>query len=233
MDLFFLCPATTSWDEAHPGARASRPHNSWHSLGHLLHPARPATTPGPCFGRAHAVPAGRVAGCRIAGKLSGTQRDSMRAGRPRSRVAPPPITLAPQGGTRRLAGPQLVPMRQSCHARWPLRVPSCPFVDHSFFFCFRQVPPLPCRADHSKKKLPIVIEDEPRINTKTDGPPLLRRRHGVKPTRERGRPARTFLGTASAISSTRLDRQRRQDPASAEPMPFPPAGWPGAASQGN
>ena len=54
-----------------------------------------------------------------------------------------------------------------------------------------------------------------------------------KATRERGRPARTFLGTASAISSTRLDRQRRQDPASAEPMPFPPAGWPGAASQGN
>ena len=48
----------------------------------------------------------QVAGCRIAGKLSGTQRDSMRAGRPRSRVAPPPITLAPQGGARRLAGPQ-------------------------------------------------------------------------------------------------------------------------------
>ena len=95
--------ATTSWDEAHPGARASRPHNSWHSLGHLLHPARPATAPRPCFGRAHAVPAGRVAGCRIAGKLSGTQRDSMRAGRPRSRVAPPPIIFAPQGGTRRPA----------------------------------------------------------------------------------------------------------------------------------
>ena len=48
----------------------------------------------------------QVARCRIAGKLSGTQRDSMRAGRPRSRGAPPPITLAPQGGTRRLAGPQ-------------------------------------------------------------------------------------------------------------------------------
>ena len=71
------------------------------------------------------------------------------------------------------------------------------------------------------------------MNTKTDGPPLLRRRHGMKPPRERGRPARTSLGTASAISSTRVDRQRRQDSASAEPMPFPPAGWPGAASQGN
>ena len=46
-------------------------------------------------------------GCRIAGKLSGRQRECMRAGRPRSRVAPPPIALAPQGGMRRLAGLQL------------------------------------------------------------------------------------------------------------------------------
>ena len=30
-------------EDAHPGARASRPHKSWHSLGHLLHPGRPAT----------------------------------------------------------------------------------------------------------------------------------------------------------------------------------------------
>ena len=43
--------------------------------------------------------------------------------------------------------------------------PSCPFVDNSFFFCFRQVPPPPCWADHSRKKLPIVFEDEPRMNT--------------------------------------------------------------------
>ena len=76
---------TMSWDEAPPGARASRPHKSWHSLAHLLDPDRPATAPGLCFGRAHAVPAGRVAGCRIAGKLSGRQRERMRAGRPRSR----------------------------------------------------------------------------------------------------------------------------------------------------
>ena len=62
--------------------------------------ARTLLRPSPCRSRR------QVAGCRIAGKLSGTQRDSMRAGRPRSRVAPPPITLAPQGGTRRLAGPQ-------------------------------------------------------------------------------------------------------------------------------
>ena len=62
------------------------------------------------------------------------------------------------------------------------------------------------------------------MDTNTDGPPLLRRRHGMKPTRERGRPARTRPGTASAISSTQLDRQRGQDTASAEPMAFPPAG---------
>ena len=51
----------------------------------------------------------------------------MRAGRPRSRVGPPPITLAPQGDMRRLAGPQPVPMRQCRHASCVLailRVPS-------------------------------------------------------------------------------------------------------------
>ncbi|MCY3758427.1 MAG: hypothetical protein OXG96_11955 [Acidobacteria bacterium] len=52
----------------------------------LLDPARPAPAPGLCFGRGHAVPAGPVAGCPIAGKLSGRQRECMRAGRPRSRV---------------------------------------------------------------------------------------------------------------------------------------------------
>ena len=77
---------TMSTGEAHPGARASRPHKSWHSFGHLLNQDRPATAPGLCFGRAHAVPAGSAAGCRIAGKVIGNRRDSMRAGRPRSRV---------------------------------------------------------------------------------------------------------------------------------------------------
>ena len=75
--------------KTHPGARASRPHNTWHSLGHLLDPGRPARAPCLCFGRAHAVPAGRAAGCPIARKPSGNPRDSMRAGRPRSRVGRP------------------------------------------------------------------------------------------------------------------------------------------------
>ena len=80
---------TLSWEEAHPGARASRPHKSSRSFSHLLHRNQPAAAPCLCFGRAHAVPAGRAVGCNIAGKLSGNRRDSMRAGRPRSRGCRP------------------------------------------------------------------------------------------------------------------------------------------------
>ena len=77
---------TMSWDEGFPGARASRPHQAWHSLGHLPHLDQPGTAPWLSFGLAAAVPAHRVAACSIALKLSGGQRDRMRAGRPRSRV---------------------------------------------------------------------------------------------------------------------------------------------------
>ena len=77
-----------SWDEGFLGARASRPHQAWHSLGHLPHLDQPGTAPWLSFGLAAAVPADRVAACSIALKLSGGQRDSMRAGRPRSRAMP-------------------------------------------------------------------------------------------------------------------------------------------------
>ena len=77
---------TTSWEEAHPGARASRPHNTGRASPISSTPDRPAKTPGLCFSRAHAVPAGTVAGCAIAGKLSDNPKQRMRAGRPRSRV---------------------------------------------------------------------------------------------------------------------------------------------------
>ena len=60
--------------------------NAWHSLGHLPHLDQPGTAPWLSFGLAAAVPAHRVAACGIALKLSGGQRDSMRAGRPRSRA---------------------------------------------------------------------------------------------------------------------------------------------------
>ncbi len=71
------------------------------------------------------------------------------------------------------------------------------------------------------------------MDTKTDGPACLRRRHGMKAHlgARASRPHNT--GTASPISPTRLDRQRRRDSASAEPMGFPPAGWPCSASRGN
>ncbi len=53
-----------------------------------------------------------------------------------------------------------------------------------------------------------------------------------KATRERGRPARTNLGLASPISSTRIERQRRRGSASAGPMRFPPAGGAGCRIAG-
>ena len=81
-----------------PGARASRPHKSSRSFSHLLHRNQPAAAPCLCFGRAHAVPADRAVGCNIAGKLSGNRRDSMRAGRPRSRGCRPDGEV---GGIRR------------------------------------------------------------------------------------------------------------------------------------
>ena len=77
---------TMPWDDGFLGARASRPHQAWHSLGHLPHLDQPATAPWLSFGLADAVPAHRVAACSIALKLSAGQRNSMRAGRPRSQV---------------------------------------------------------------------------------------------------------------------------------------------------
>ena len=104
-----------SWDDGFPGARASRPHNdgflgarasrphqAWHSLGHLPHLDQPGTAPWLSFGLAAAVPADRVAACSIALKLSGGQRDRMRAGRPR-----------PQGNHAPLEGESQKPSRQA------------------------------------------------------------------------------------------------------------------------
>ena len=96
--------------------------------------ARTLLRPSPCRSRR------QVARCRIAGKLSGTQRDSMRAGRPRSRGAPPPSLLLLKGARAGLPG------RSPADAAEPsrlvaLRDSSCHLVDHSFFVCFRQAEP--------------------------------------------------------------------------------------------
>ncbi len=83
--------ASRPHDDGFPGARASRPHQAWHSLGHLLHLDRPATAPWLSFGPADAVSADRVAACSVALKLSGGQRERMRAGRPRSQANHSPL----------------------------------------------------------------------------------------------------------------------------------------------
>ena len=85
---FCALGVTMSWDDGFLGARASRPHQAWHSLGHLPHLDQPGPAPRLSFGLADAVPADRVAACSIARKLSGGQRDRMRAGRPRSQAMP-------------------------------------------------------------------------------------------------------------------------------------------------
>ena len=94
--------ASRPHDDGFPGARASRPHKAWRSLGHLLHLDRPATAPWFSFGPADAVSADRVAACSVALKLSGGQRDRMRAGRPRS-----------QGNHSPLEGESQKPSRQA------------------------------------------------------------------------------------------------------------------------
>ena len=112
---FCALGVTMSWDDGllgarasrphndgFPGARASRPHQAWHSLDHLPHLDQPGTAPWLSFGLADAVPAHRVAACSIALKLSGGQRDRMRAGRPRS-----------QGNHSPLEGESQKPSRQA------------------------------------------------------------------------------------------------------------------------
>ena len=99
---FWALGVTRSWDDGFLGARASRPHQAWHSLGHLPHLDQPGTAPWLSFGLADAVPAHRVAACSIALKLSGGQRDRMRAGRPRS-----------QGNHSPLEGESQKPSRQA------------------------------------------------------------------------------------------------------------------------
>ena len=85
---FCALGVTMSWDEGLLGARASRPHQAWHSLGHLPHLHQPGTAPWLSFGLVAAVPADRVAACSIArssaaAKGTGCGRDA-RAPRPAS-----------------------------------------------------------------------------------------------------------------------------------------------------
>ena len=77
-----------------------------------------------------------------------------------------------------------------CGSAVPLRVPSCVFVDSSFF----RLPP-PCRADHMRVKHSIVNQGEPRMHTNGHEYPwtCLAAMTSRDQGRERGRPARTTL----------------------------------------
>ena len=144
MLLQFCAPGVTmSWDDGFPGARASRPHKSSRSFGHLLHRNQPAAAPCLCFGRAHAVPAGRAVGCNIAGKLSGNRRDSMRAGRPRSRGCRPGGAV---GGVWRSTS-----QNADVHPLGISRLPAS------------RAPALVWRSFEEKR--PTLNEDEPRMDT--------------------------------------------------------------------
>ena len=129
------------------GSAGVPPAQHWHSLTPLSHPARPATAPRFRFSRAQTVPAGRVAGSRIAGKLSGHPTQRMRARRPRSRRG---ASSHPSCSARRHC-----PCR--CGRAAPLRVPLSSFVCRrgSLFFLLFQTsgaPALPGRSYESETR---------------------------------------------------------------------------------
>ena len=141
--------------------RGPRPHQAWHSLGHLPHLDQPGTAPWLSFGLADAVPADRVAACSIALKLSGSQRDSMRAGRPRSQGNHSPLEGESQKPSRQAKADAVGGERRATsqnadvHPLGNSRLPAS------------RAPALPCRTFEEKR--PIVNEDEPRMDTKTRG----------------------------------------------------------------
>ena len=156
---FCALAVTMSWDEGLLGARASRPHQAWHSLGHLPHLDQPGTAPCLSYGLADGVPADRVAACSIALKLSGGQRDRMRAGRPRSQGNHSPLEGESQKPSRQVKADAVGGGRrvtsQKAHVR-PLgnsRLPAS------------RAPAPHDGAHHSEGKQPFVNEDEPPMNT--------------------------------------------------------------------
>ena len=83
MRLRFGAPGVTmSWDDGFPGARASRPHQAWHSLGHLPHLDQPETEPWLSFGWAVVVTADVEAACNAARKLSDHHKEQHAGGTP-------------------------------------------------------------------------------------------------------------------------------------------------------
>ena len=122
--------ATMSWDKAPPGSAGVPPAQHWHSFTHFFDPARPAAAPGLCFGRARPFPpagwpCAASRGNGAATVRRGCGRDARAPG-----GAPPPILIAPRGGT--------APADAAEPSRFvSLRRPSCVFVDPSFFRLFQ------------------------------------------------------------------------------------------------
>ena len=162
-ESFLGARASRPHDDGFLGARASRPHQAWHSLGHLPHLHQPGTAPWLSFGLADAVPADRVAACSIALKLSGGQRDRMRAGRPRSQAMP-----SRRCGGGCLAG-DFSESRPAPCGKLPFACEPCPalpcgsFEKETGLFQISSAPALPCGSYEEKQ--PIVHEDEPRMDT--------------------------------------------------------------------
>ena len=154
---FCALGVTMSWDDGLLGARASRPHQAWHSLGHLPHLDQPGTAPWLSFGLAAAVPADRVAACSIALKLSGGQRDRMRAGRPRSQGNHSPLEGESQKPSRQAkadavgGGRRATSQKADVHPLGNSRLPAS------------RAPALLCGSFEEKR--PIVNEHEPPMDT--------------------------------------------------------------------
>ena len=160
---FGALDVTMSWDDGFPGARASRPHKAWHSLGHLPHLDQPATAPWLSFGLADGVLAHRVAACSIALKLNGGQRNSMRAGRPRSqgnhaRAPRSPLEGESQKPSRQAKADavggvwRVTSQKADVHPLGNSRLPA------------RRAPATPCGSFEETRL--IIHEDEPRMDTK-------------------------------------------------------------------
>ena len=140
---FCALGVTMSWDEGLLGARAFRPHQAWHSLGHLPHLDQPGTAPWLSFGLADAVPADRVAACSIAGNSAASK------GRGCGRDARAPrgcLPGGPAGGVWRTTS-----QKADVHPLGNSRLPAS------------RAPALPCGSFEEKR--PIVNEDEPRMDT--------------------------------------------------------------------
>ena len=148
MILQFCAPGVTmSWDDGLLGARASRPHQAWHSLGHLPHLDQPGTAPWLSFGWAVVVTADVEAACNAARKLSDHHKEQH------------------AGGTPALPGDAARPVRWGVSGGRLLRKPTCTLWETPV--CPRAGPP-PRRADHWRKNGRSLMKTNhqwTRINT--------------------------------------------------------------------